>query len=58
MPQQGQGTGQVGGGGDEGGEEAGIRLWRALRNQVNDFRFYPIGHEKPVEDMSRRVTYR
>ena len=56
MPQQGQSTGQVVG--DEAGEEAGIRPQRALRNQVNKFRVNLTGHEKPVEDMSRRVTYR
>lgn len=56
VPQQGQSTGQVVG--DEAGEEAGIRPQRALRNQVNKFRVNLTGHEKPVEDMSRRVTYR
>ena len=37
--------------GDEVREEAGIRHWGALRDQVNKLRFYPIGHEKPVEDV-------
>lgn len=35
-------------------EEAGARLWRALRDQVNEFRFYPVGHEKPVQDVIQK----
>lgn len=31
--------------------EAETRLWRALRDEVNELRFYPIKHEKIGEDV-------